>query len=378
MISRLRFGPWRRFYAWAKGVIDARRGQPMADRPALCDTEQQLIHIANGCIERTCEQGETRYNRLVAKCRSLAQRVVEREGHLRDAEKEYVNTKKLLDAYMESGNPTHGAVIPRAQLSWRTYILLMSAIGIGEGAFNFVVFEVFQEILPLTFAMSLAVMVGLPALGHFAGMSTRHKKYTVGWILIAVGLAALASITYLRLYFLQSEAANSDASAVPTAPAMSHVMGLAYFFISVMIFVVAIAIAYFYHEPDEQLDGLKKDKQRAERRWRKEEGQYGSDRRCLLAMSGALEGTRAYVSRTIKGLTDAGTELLTIFRRANRNWRRRSDPPPSYFLSYDNVNVKFTKVPQWADQNGSDPISEILRAERESSNLVRIPPPQTP
>jgi hypothetical protein len=294
---------------------------------------------------------------------------VQQEEYLRVAYQEYNRARTKLNDYVEQNR-----IIPRSQLTWRAYITLMGIIGIGEGAFNFVVFQVFQEILPLTFLMSLAVMVGMPALGHFSGMSARHRKFVEASIFTTVGLAALVGITYLRLYFLQGEASASDAQGT-TTPGIGHIMGLAYFFISVMIFVVAIAIAYFYHEPGaqgEQLDGYKKEHEKRERNWRREERRYGKERRCLLGLGGRMGNTRAYVLRTIQGLSDAGIELVAIFRRANRNWRRRGEQPPAYFMSYENVRHNLRKAPDWADpaDSDADEVSQILEQERTSHLLA--------
>jgi hypothetical protein len=253
----------------------------------------------------------------------------------------------------------------------------MSVLGVGEGAFNFIVFQVFRENLPFTFLMSLAVMTGLPALGHFAGMSTRHKHFRIGWGLILVGLAALGGITYLRISFLQSQAAPSPDSPSISTPAMAF----AYFFLSILIFVVAIAVAYFYHEPDEGLDGRKKDREKKERKWRKAHYRYTSEMKCLRTMSGLLGSTRAYAARTAEGLQDAGIELITIYRRANRNWRHRGDQVPAYFQSYDNAVVKFKPTPDWADEDKTpkDRVAEILNEERKGVGdaLGRHPQPQT-
>ncbi len=356
MISRIRFGPWHRFRAWLNGMIDARRGQPDHSQAPLTAAEQRMLEIARGCIDDVYRRGEMKYHKLLVRCHKLATKVIEREEPADGAEQEKNAAKDNRDRYL-NGN---GGRIPRSQLNWRTYIALMSVLGIGEGAFNFIVFQVFRENLPFTFLMSLAVMAGLPALGHFAGMSTRHRKSLLGWILIFVGLAALSGITYLRISFLQSQASPSPDSPSISTPAMAF----AYFFLSVLIFVVAIAVAYFYHEPDENLDGLKKDLEKKERKWSSLKHRYTSCRSCFLAVFGPLDSTRASAARTADGLRDAGIELIAIYRRANRNWRRRGDQTPAYFQSYDNAKLKFDSPPPWIVQKPEEQPEEILRRER--------------
>jgi hypothetical protein len=377
MISRIRFAVWRRFYVWLKGVLDARHGEPDHSHPPMSDPEQQMVQMAKGCIARVYEIGEKRYSTLRANCESFASKVLESEAYLKDADEEYNDSKDKLRRYM-NGDGGLGVVIPRSQLNWRTYMALMTVLGVGEGAFNFIVFQIFRENLPFTFLMSLAVMTGLPALGHFAGMSTRHRKFLIGWSLILVGLAALSGITYLRISFLQSEASLSSDSPPISTPAMAF----AYFFLSVLIFVVAIAVAYFYHEPDERLDGLKKDKEKKERKWTRLRHRYSSRKSCLLAMSGPLGSTRASAVRTADGLQNAGIELIAIYRRANRNWRARGDQPPAYFQSYDNAKLAFGAVPDWTMQQADqEPEPErILRQardrERQLQGLLHVQQPQ--
>jgi hypothetical protein len=103
--------------------------------------------------------------------------------------------------------------------------------------------------------------------------------------------------------------------------------------------------------------------------------------KCLRAISGPLGSTRAYAARTAEGLQDAGIELITIYRRANRNWRRRGDQVPAHFQSYDNVMVKFKPTPAWADEDKApkDRVAEILNEERKGVGeaLGRQPQPQT-
>jgi hypothetical protein len=394
MVSRLRFGLWRRFSSWLKGVLDARRGQRVSVQPAssdtsqLLDAEQQFVDITNGCIQTICERGEKKKGHLEGKSKSLAVRVAERESHLHESAREYGTSRASLEGYLKADTKNgKSAVIPRSQLGWRTYMVLMSVIGVGEGAFNFVVFQVFQENLPFTFLMSLAVMVGMPALGHYGGMSTRHKKYALGWVWIVIGLVALAGITYLRVMYLKSEATPSDTTPVITTRAM----GVAYFCISVLIFAVAVAVAFFYHEPDEQLDGLKKDKEEKEQRWRKELRRYRRTQQCFLEMLGPIDGNRTYVARTTRGTQEAGKELLHIYRRAYRKWLPRSASPWPFGEIRDGL---FARVPAWAadedtaqrggpaitnDKKKRTIIDEILEAARNDlQNAQKSPSDSTP
>ena len=164
MISRIRFGPWRRFYARFQGAVDGRRGEPEHSRPPMSDAEQQMVRIARGCVDSVYEIGEKKDRDLKATCKSRAIKTLESEAHFISAEQEYKAAKDKLHGYLDGNGQGSRVVIPRSQLNWRTYIALMSVLGVGEGAFSFIVFQVFRENLPFTFLMSLAVMAGLPAL----------------------------------------------------------------------------------------------------------------------------------------------------------------------------------------------------------------------
>ena len=81
---------------------------------------------------------------------------------------------------------------------------------------------------------------------------------------------------------------------------------------------------------------------------------------CLLALSGPLGRNRAYAVRTADGLRDAAIELIAIYRRTNRNWRRHGDQPPAYFQSYENAELKFPSPPEWTFQRSDAKILKVF------------------
>lgn len=202
--------------------------------------------------------GETRINRIIesaqesrAKINKTLQPILSRLASLntrwRNVSSRVDERKKALD---------RDFVVPLNKIFHWVIIVFL---GLGEFPLNAIVFRMFGEPELMTYIMSSTLAVTIPLLAMYSGIQVRHGvprvagNVIVGTLMpVSIG-GALGAVTYVRSVYLETgghiqSAMGSDSKA----------LGYSIFALNLLVFSAALVTSYLSHDPDEQLDHLRR------------------------------------------------------------------------------------------------------------------------
>ncbi len=267
--------------------------------------------------------GETRVNRIVeaaqesrAKINKTLQPVVSRLTNLnmrwRNVSSRVEERKKVLD---------RDFVVPLNKVfHWGIIIFL----GLGEFPLNAIVFRMFGEPELMTYIMSSTLAVTIPLLAMYSGIQVRHGvprvagNIIVGTLMpVSIG-GALGAVTYVRSVYL--ETGGHIQSAMGSDP---KALGYSIFALNLLVFSAALVTSYLSHDPDEQLDHLRRGIIAVE-----------TKRKPLLIQYSETASRLNAVLRVATARIDAERahtlSLIYLYRQANTN-ARSPNPVPLVF-----------------------------------------------
>jgi prefoldin subunit 5 len=145
-------------------------------------------------------------------------------------------------------------------VSHKMHLFIIVFLGLGEFPLNAIVFQMFGEPELMTYIMSSTLALTIPLLALFSGIVIRHNMRRIFGNLI-VGLlmpvsigGVLVAVTYVReMYLITGGHVAHGVANNSTA------LGYSIFALNLLVFSAALVISYFAHDPDEQLDHLRKD-----------------------------------------------------------------------------------------------------------------------
>ncbi len=280
---------------WWNARLDARRDLPAPETTVLGEAERQIQSAVNRAI-RTLEQ---RYARKANPLNSERLRL--RSALARSYRPE-------LDA-LERRTGRHDV---RVHLGYSVHLFLLLLLTVGEGAFNLVAFNVFQEPAYYTILMALAVSLAIPICAWSVGMWVRQwprpawrtllKVVTVTGVLVAV----LLGINEVRIAYLEAQAPEF----VAAHPELSQ----AFLAVNLVILVAAMLVTYLAHDPEPGFVQARKRVEASERR--------------LERLDGVLGQLIASLRAEAEMAKEAGLELVSFYRLLNRRGR---DSCPRYY-----------------------------------------------
>lgn len=286
---RWRVGTWR------DARLDARRDLPAPETTVLGESERQIQAAVNRSI-RTAQQ------RYASKANPLnSERLRLRSALTRSFRPE-------LDALEQRT----GRRDVRSHIGHSLHLVLLLLLTVGEGAFNLVAFNVFQEPAYYTILMALAVSLAIPICAWSVGVWVRQwprpawrtalKVVTVTGVLVAV----LLGINEVRIAYLQAQAAEF----VAAHPELSQ----AFLAVNLVILVAAMLVTYLAHDPEPGFAQARKRVHASELRLQRLDGVLGQ----------LAAGLRAEAEMA----KEAGLELIAYYRLLNRRGR---DSCPRYY-----------------------------------------------
>lgn len=224
-------------------------------------------------------------------------------------------------------------IVPvKATMHWGLILFL----GIGEFPLNAIVFQMFGEPELMTYLMSSTLAVTIPLLAMFFGTHIRHSfsrrwsNWVIG-ILMPVSIGgALVAVTYVRGVYLVAGGNVAD-----VANANSLALGYSIFALNLLVFSAAMVTSFFSHDPDEEMDNLRKDIVAMEKL-----------RAPLLSQYSALASRMNAVLRVAKSRIESERahtlSLIYLYRQAN-SAARSPNPTPMVF----NKAPVLPEVPLW-------------------------------
>lgn len=231
----------------------------------------------------------------------------------------------------------------------RTHSVLMTALTLGEAAFNVVVFSVFREATIFSILMALAVAVAVPVLAYNTGVALRQYEplgRKLRWVLTLslIAIATLGGINWIRVTYLRSRqgAAGVDDSTLTVC----------YFLINLSVFVAACLVTYASKDPETGFVEAK--------------GTVEGRRAEIAALRGRLNKLASKLVHDAQLAHEAGHQAIAYYRGVNR--RGRQDVPP-YFDDEAAKNHRLTFVDVTPERFDEDD-EEVMP--RSSKPVVRI------
>jgi hypothetical protein len=245
-------------------------------------------------------------------------------------------------------------------LTSRMHSALMTALTLGEAAFNVVVFAVFREATIFSILMALAVAVAIPVLAYNTGVALRQYEplgRKLRWVLTLsfIAVITLGGINWIRVTYLRAR---------PTTIAVDDsTLTICYFLINLSVFAAACLVTYASKDP---VTGFVEAKNTVEARQAE-----------IAKLRGRLNTLAAQLVHDVQLAHEAGHQVIAYYRGVNRRGRLEV---PKYFDDESAVNhrVKFADVtPERFDegqQESNSPVSadEPKREPRTLKPVVRL------
>lgn len=167
-----------------------------------------------------------------------------------------------LDASKEERRDAEAAwmnALKQVRLGKIPYALIMGGLAIGEFPLNSQVFAILGERTELTYLFAATLALGLPVAAHLLGLfihrhpfqkggSISERIMTIG--MIVAPLAVISGVAFMREKFIESSGVTKTLG-ISMDPSTVTWIFLAF---NLMIFLVALAAAYFAHDPGYVVD----------------------------------------------------------------------------------------------------------------------------
>ncbi len=214
-------------------------------------------------------------------------------------------------------------------------------LGLGEFPLNAIVFRMFGEPELMTYIMSSTLAVTIPLLAMYSGIQFRHGvprlagNIIVGTLMpVSIG-GALYAVTFVRSMYLQTGGhIQSAMTADPSA------LGYSIFALNLLVFSAALVTSFLSHDPDEQLDHLRRGIIILERKRKPLLSRYSET-------SSRLNAVLRIANARIQAERSRTLSLIYLYRQANSNAR---SPNP--------VPIVFNRPPEFPQAKLWDPVTE--------------------
>ena len=301
------------------GRADGRLCIPQWNDPQQPPYVGEIVQLADENIRALHERWHEVDASLLAKGQQLQKAVQDAEQRVDQAKRELEVANTTYTSRRGEPPPAHG------DARMIGYWLLLLALFVFEFPINLVVFRLFGESELLTVIATAAIGIPLLACAHYLGRLLKEGKWDgfrvfMAVVLFVAPLLVVAAIAWLRQLYL---------SQVSSTPGTTPPAGMMYAFaaFNLIIFLVAIAAAYFVH--DELLFNVYRARK-----------QYEKAQRRLLAAKQALTHTQVARKKSLdvyytkaRQVKDAAQRLIAVYQgenlrtRPDRNQHGDRDPP---------------------------------------------------
>jgi hypothetical protein len=246
--DQLPWRPYSRFRAGLAGKKDGQAGFPVLDQTHFTPYEDQLKQICEENVKRLAQQWQRADLKLHADYCNAKGESEALSKQIPAAQTEAENAQAAFDSARDLD-------LSHLHFSPLAYAVLLLGIAVGEVPLNSIVFQLFGDSTLLNYAMSLTLALVLPVCAHFLGGLLRQgflkgDKFTTHsvWIVLLsiIPVGTLGGIAYIREKFFEA----ADTQRVLGVKLDFQTVTLIFFFINLLIFLVASVASYVAHDPD--------------------------------------------------------------------------------------------------------------------------------
>lgn len=353
----------------ARARQDALQNIPKPDEAGPCDFERELKGVCEQEASRIVEQYRPKLEKLDGEIRAIE--ALRNENYtddgtlsdsLRDTERDRLNKSPVVkhaEEDLEIARRTFEswyAKVDRLPILPRSYYYVLAVlIGIGEVPLNAMVFGIFGESQAMTWVMASLIGIILPCGAHFTGIKVREHGAGFSWpnalkafVMSAAVVGGLYAITVVRKTYLET---FKESIGITDSVVQSSEM---FFWINVVVYVVAVALSYMNHEPYPGYANVYKDYRRTKKAVEKEmhkrdkaiassgvrhakqvretEGEEARMQEKLLRLKGMYDKTLIEGREKERQCLGSFKSLLAMYRNENIQ-RRMDEKTPECFSS---------------------------------------------
>ena len=355
MLRRIQAWIWHRS-AEKQGREDGIKGIPEASSPVQPIYEETLEGKANVELGVLAEKWAKKDGKYRAKCQrcyeifeNANQAQVLAKGAYDDAHRLYIHAENQFRA------------LPALYMGKFAYFVMMAAVLMAEGYFNYKVFEIFGFGRGETIILSLSIVVGLPLCAHYIGRRIKEAKpwtwkelaFSGMVIIILTGTVGILSllrqrfVSTLEMFDDKSMIADASVYIVQKFNLSPNELIVIFFFINLFLFMVGSVLAYLSGHPrQEELNTVRRNLSRAQKNMRKTRRVMNSAERRLIKAEEAFivaHNQRENVFQELQSRAETEKEqweqLMWRYRRANQSSRKNPTVTVGVFGIEPNVSL---------------------------------------
>lgn len=335
--------------AYSDSEIEAKGRQDGANRiPALDSTEPtpyeiQLLQANRQMAGRVVEACQPRLEKIEGEIAQWKQYSIDYLGeiqHIKDqhrTEIEHCNNDPILRhaeqekeiaerAYLNKYNQLNRK--PLLYIPLWAYLIFAILIGIGEIPLNALVFNIFGENQIMTWVMSAIIGLCIPLSAHFVGIKVREHgdgfslpnalKAAFVFVIITIALFALALMRQEYLGLLKDDIGLDDRVVD---------VSFMFFWLNIAVFVSAILVAYFAHDPVPGYAQLYRDNENAKKKSTKAQDDHRNDIKTIeekkIQRTEAANQQKADAEKTIHRLEAEFDACLKAGQEQEERWQHQ-------------------------------------------------------
>lgn len=330
---------------------------PPVDQAEPSQYEANLLSVSHKDMQKMAVEWAQKDEKMLPEYRNAK---ADKERLEEKIEKEMGEHKDSILSY-ESAKKAFFGFAPR-RIPQLVYWLIFAIVGVGEGFFNFFVFQMFGEEAWKTYMMAGAIILLIPLaaeiLGHFL---KKEKKTLTDNILITVSFATVASLL-VTLALLRE--AFFEASQLHINMSSDKLAGILIIF-NVVIFVIMTVLSYaeartrpeeYRQAKREYEEALKNIREKGADVEKVTEELTRAEERLVNART-ARESTFARYRHLVEAERDIWESYIRTYRHANMSARQGTALPESFKVNPEtliDVPDVFEKPLDWTCPGESD------------------------
>ena len=207
--------------------------------------------------------------------------------------------------------------------------LLIGILSVGEFPLNALVFRMFGETEIMTYVMSSTLAITIPLIALYLGVLIRHSvsrifgNIIVGVLLPVSVFGSLGAVTYVRTLYLKTHGHVASA-----ASAGGNGMWYSIFALNLLVFTAALVTSYLAHDPDEQMDHLRKDILAIDKIRKPLLSKYAE-------LASRMNAILRVAQEKVQGEQSRTKALVNLYRQENIRARAPLAPPLSFHKAPD-------------------------------------------
>jgi uncharacterized membrane protein YidH (DUF202 family) len=341
---------WKKplFMSWP--LFEPKESYPLITQKECSQFELSLMERANENVNRLSRAWQKEDEKLKpAYCHAKANK----DALIKKHDKELVQHKGAIDNFKVANK--NFMDYPPSFMPAVVFWFIFSIITVGEGFFNYFVFQQFGESEWQTYSMAAAIVILIPLAselcGHFVKKSTKTSTDWF-WVITSVCVVALLLIMLGVLresFFETTQAQTQDKYQIPLSPTT---LALILIVFNLAIFTVLTFLAYAQSRPDpDAFNTVKKQYKNAYDNLKKQGGDVYDILPQLAKAEEEYNKIRALRSVTHKKYCEMAEEekrgwiaLIHEYRHTNMRFRKSKQEPDCFKIEM--AKLESLKIPE--------------------------------